>query len=35
MTVSQIEPVKNHYGNNSATTVDFDFYIEIVLNTKE
>ena len=28
MTVSQIEPVKNHYGNNSATTFDFDFYIE-------
>ena len=28
MTVSQIEPVKNHYGNNSAITFDFDFYIE-------
>ena len=28
MSIPEIEPVKNHYGNNSATSFDFDFYIE-------
>lgn len=28
MTVPAIEPVKNHYGNGSNTTFDFNFYIE-------
>lgn len=27
--IPQQIPVKNHYGNNSATVFDFDFYIEI------
>lgn len=28
MAIPETEPVKNHYGNNSATSFDFDFYIE-------
>lgn len=28
MAIPETEPVRNHYGNNSATSFDFDFYIE-------